>query len=408
MPHTDPSPHTVRPLTAEDFEQTLALGLEAFGALPEGMPRPTAEGFPGAGRHSWGAFEDGRLLGRVVGREFHSWWHGVEVPTCGIAGVTVAAEERGRGLLDALFPRVLAEARDRGEIVSTLYPTAPGVYRRFGYELVTALDTVEIPTAELLAVRPPAGVRTRRASVDDVPAIREVYTSWAREQNGPLTRRGVSFGDPDEELLAEVTAVTVAVDADDRLLGYLAWSRGRGYGSEARLTVEDLVALTADAHRALWRVIATFAPVTPAVRLSTSGADLGRLVLPTASWQVVEPHPYMLRLLDVEAAFSLVPAGAVRGEAVFAVEGDRFGATDGHYRVRASPQGVVCERVDSVASPAAEPASFTPGGLALAWSGSQTSANLRMAGLLTGGDAGLDALLDALLRGRPLHVRDYF
>ena len=406
MPEAHRSDPLVRPVTADDFEQTLALGLEAFGDLPVGMARPTAEGFPAPGRHSWGAFEDGRLLGRAVGREYHSWWHGVAIATCGVAGVTIAAEERGAGLLDAIFRPLLADAAERGEVISTLYPSAPGVYRRFGYELVGALETVDIPTAELLGIRRPAvGVRTRRATLEDVPAVRDLYTAWAQEQNGPLTRGGVSFPATDQELLDSATAVTVAVDEDDRIVGYLIWTRGRGNGSEGRLTVEDAVAVTADAHRALWRMVATFAPVTPVVRLTTSGADLLRVVLPSASWQVVEARPYMLRLLDVEAAFSLLPAGALRGDAVFGVAGDRFCGTDGSYAVRASPEGVTCERVDDASTP--EHAVFTPGGLALAWSGLQTCANLRMAGLLTGG-TGADLLLDGLFRGRPLHIRDYF
>ncbi|WP_322936407.1 GNAT family N-acetyltransferase [Nocardioides bizhenqiangii] len=395
----------VRPVTADDFEQTLALGLEAFGDLPEGMTRPTAEGFPGPGRHSWGAFEGGRLLGRAVGREYHSWWHGAEIPTCGVAGVTVAAEERGAGLLDAIFRPLLAEAMERGEVLSTLYPTAPGVYRRFGYELVGALETVELPTAELQGVRPPIGVRTRRGTLEDVPAIRDLYTAWAQEQNGPLTRRGVSFTATDQELLDDATVLTVAADEADRVVGYLMWTRGRGYGREGRLTVEDTVAVTVDAHRALWRMVATFAPVTPGVRLTTSGADLLRAILPSASWQVVEARPYMLRLLDVEAAFSLLRAGALRGEVAFEVAGDEYCGTDGAYVVRVSPAGVACQRVDLASSP--ERPVFTPGGLALAWSGVQTCANLRMAGLLKGG-AGSDVLLDRLLRGRPVHIRDYF
>ncbi len=416
MPDADIPQRTVRPVTAAEFEQTLSLGLEAFGDLPEGMARPTAEGFPGPGRHSWGAFEGDRLLGRMVGREFGSWWHGVEVPTCGIAGVTVAAEERGRGLLDELFPPLFAEARDRGEVVSTLYPTAPGVYRRYGYELVAALETVELRTAELMGVRPPVGVRVRRATLEDVPAIKGVYDAWAAEQNGPLTRRGVSFTATDEEFLGGPTAVSVAVDGDDRVVGFVSWTRGRGYGDEGRLTIDDLVALTPDAHRALWRMVATYAPVTPTVRLTTSGTDPARLVLPAVTWRVVEKDAYMLRLLDVAVAFSLLPARPVRGEVELVVAGDRFGGTDGRYRVTAADDGVTCERLGDDGRDAGRgdgrgdgtPATFTPAGLALAWAGAQTAGNLRMSGMLTGGSPAGDAFLDVLLRGNPLHVRDYF
>ena len=51
---------------------------------------------------------------------------------------------------------------------------------------------------------------------------------------------------------------------------------------------------------------------------------------------------------------------------------------------------------------------LSPAGLALAWSGAQTCANLRMAGHLRGGSPETDAVLDRLLAPRPLHIRDYF
>ena len=46
-------------------------------------------------------------------------------------------------------------------------------------------------------------------------------------------------------------------------------------------------------------------------------------------------------------------------------------------------------------------------GLALAWAGAQTCANLRMAGHLSGGMEN-DEALDRVLVPRPIHIRDYF
>lgn len=394
---------TVRPLTADDLEQSVALGIEAFGAIPDGMPRPTREGFPGPGRLWWGAFDGERLAGRMLRREYHSWWHGQELPTSGIAGVAVSPEERGRGLLRELFRAVLDASVERGDVVSTLYPTAPGIYRSSGYEVVTTLQTVEVPTAELTQVRPPVGVRTRRATAADLPAARALYDVWARAQNGPLTRRGPSFPATDEDVIGDFTGVTLAVDESDAVVGYCSWNRGRGYGPEGRIEVQDLLATTAEGYRALWRLLGSFASVAVRVTVQTSGDDLARSVLPTLSWTAIESHPYMLRLLDVPAAFTALPARA-RGTVVLHVHQDAVSGTDGSYRLTASEDGVTCERTD----PEGDHPTFTPGGLALLWSGAQTCANVRMAGLLTGGTAEDDAVLDAVCAGRPLHVRDYF
>ena len=399
-----PADHVLRPLSSDDFAASSALGVEAFGALPPGRtatPPPTT---PPPGRHAWGTYDaDGRLAAKAVALELASWFGGVEVPTCGVAGVAVAAERRGDGLLADLVRALLDEALDRGEVISTLYPTAPGIYRRLGYELVGSLDRVELPTAELLGVRAAAGVTTRRATPADAAAVGHVYDRWAAAQHGPLTRRGPLFPESGEALPADVTGVTLAVDAAGTVVGYAAWRRGEGYDADATLEVDDLLAVSADAYRALWRVLGSFATVTGRVRIATSGDDPARLLLPGGSWRVVGTHPYGLRLLDVARAFALRPLTGT-ADLAFGVAGDPVGRTDGGYRLRVAATGTTCER--DGAGPADGP-TFTPQGLALAWAGVQSCANLRMTGHLAG-PATYDATLDALLGAGRLHVRDYF
>ncbi|MGZ4496785.1 MAG: GNAT family N-acetyltransferase [Nocardioides sp.] len=398
MPHRE-----TRLLTYADLEASVRLGTEAFGDPPTPFQMPDPANYPFPGRHSWGTFEDGRLVARTVLRDYESWFRGARVPTAGIAGVTVAAESRGAGLLPGLLAATLAEGAARGQVLSTLYPTAPGIYRRLGYELVGSFDTVEVPTAALAAVPAPDGITLRRASVADVPRVREVYAAWAAQQNGPLTRDGASFPASDEELLADVTGTTLAVDGAGRVLGYASWRRGTGYDHAAVIDVPDLVCLDPAAARALWRLLGSFASVTGRVRLHTSGDDLARLVLPFLDWEVVHRHPYMLRVHDVAGALEALPLAGTASTA-FRVVGDPLGTMDGGYRLVVAEGQVACTRDDVAASAP----TFTPQGLALAYAGAQSAGNLRLAGHLVGGDDAFDATLDALLGGRQVHVRDYF
>ncbi|MCY7396687.1 MAG: GNAT family N-acetyltransferase [Nocardioides sp.] len=396
----------VRKLDVADLPHSRELGIEAFGTWPadETMPPLPTELPPG--RHSWGAFEDGRLVARVVAHEYHSWWRGTQVPTCGVAGVAVAAEHRGGGLLTGLLQVLLREARERGEVLSTLYPTANGIYRGLGYELITSYDTVEVPTAELGRVTAPVGVRTRRATVTDLPAVRQVYDAWAVAQDGPLTRTGPRFAATDEEVLAEVTGITLAVDTAGVVTGFLRWDRGSGYGADAVLRVHDLIATDADSYRALWRTAGSFASVTGKVRLSTSGDDPARLVLPTMTWAVVGRHPYMLRVLDLPGAVAAIsPRLAGGGQSVvdLAVVGDRLGILDGGYRITLGPGPAHAEP----ASVGPDVPTLTPQGLALLVAGAQSCGNLRLLSHLRGAIEH-DDVLDAAFGGRQLHVRDYF
>ncbi len=408
MPISREPERLTRKLTADDFHESLRLGTEAFGELPPGAPAPDPATFPRPGRHAWGTFEDGELVARVVGNEFASWFRGTQVPTCGVGGVTVVAERRGNGFLRGLFTALLEEAAARGEVVSTLFPTAPGIYRRLGYEVVGSYDTVSVPSTLLPSVAAPEDVTTRRARLEDVPAVRAVYDAWAAAQSGPLTRRTAAFPGTDAELLAGVTGLSLAEDADGRLVGYASWRRGRGYDRSATIEVEDLVALTPDAARALWRLLGSFAPVTGSVRVRSSGSDHARLVLPFADWDVVDRHPYMLRVHDVAGALTGLPT-ALDASIRFRVEGDRLGRADGDYRLTAVDGRTCCRRrgpADGAAAADDVPV-LTPQGLALLYAGDQSCAGLRLAGHLTGG-TGHDAALDALLGPGGVQIRDYF
>jgi predicted acetyltransferase len=396
-------PLTTRPLTRDDFDQSMALSREAFGNLPPGAPPPSAEDFPRPGYHAFGTFDGDHLVARVVTREYHSWFGGSAVPTGGIAGVAVAAERRGEKLLDDLFRVALDDGfRKRGEVVSTLFATAPGIYRKFGYELFASYDEVEVPSSALAGVRPGDGVRTRRATPADFDAVREVYDAWAAAQNGPLTRRGPSFPTDAEGFIGAFTGVTLAVDKAGEVVGFASWERGRGFGDSSTLEVSDLLALNAAAYRALWRVLGSFGSVVGQVRVCTSGDDVARLSLPSAHWNVVGRSPYMLRVHDVPGAFT-ARDWPVDGEVSFSVAGDHVGTTNGSWHV-------VIDQGKATCTPTGEPDApvLTPSGLALAWAGAQTSANLRMAGHLAGGPVENDTALDRVLVPRPIHIRDYF
>lgn len=396
------SPLTTRPLGPDDAEAYRRTGWEAFG-VPHDLAAAVARPPYAPGMRAWGTFDGDRLVARIVDREYDSWFGGARVPTSGIAGVTVVAEHRGRGLLDGLFEALLQNARERGVAISTLFPTAPRIYRRFGYEVVGQFDTVELDSTSLAAVRETGDLVTRRAVAADFDALREVYDAWAAAQNGPLTRRGPSFPATAEEMLASFTGVTLAVDVEDRVHGYASWRRGPGYGEHAALRVADLVATRQDARAVLLRTLGSFASVAPLTRLDTSGDDPARYLLPTAGWRVVASEPYMLRLLDPGAAFGLRtwPAGLAL-DVVFEVADELLTDLDGGWRLTVRDGSATCERTDAAAGPR-----FTGRGLALSYAGAQSCANLRMAGLLSGDDRH-DRLWDAALGGRQVHVRDYF
>lgn len=414
-------PLTIRRLgphdTAAVHEASVALGAEAFGVYPAHLPRPPMPE-PGSwpdGVGMWAAFDpddpetDGapRMAGRVRTHDYTSWWAGVAVPTVGYAGVAVPMEYRGRGLLADLFRASLSDHLAHGASLAALYPTAPGIYRGLGFEIVTTYEQVELPAGSLAGVRPAPAVTLRRARESDLPGLIAAYDAWAGEQNGPLTRKGPLF-DP-SRILTDATGVTLA-EVDEgggrAVVGYALWERGSGYGADKVLEVHDLVALRPDAARALWRGIGSFSSVTGKVRLWTSHPDTTQLVLPGLPWDQVARHPYMLRVVDLPGAVSARPF-ATDGTATVRVTGDVLDLVTGVWRVSITDGAAEVERVDRAGAAGDDVPELTVQGLSLLYAGTLSTANLRLAGHLSGPGSS-DALLDAWFGGRQVHVRDYF
>jgi hypothetical protein len=82
--------------------------------------------------------------------------------------------------------------------------------------------------------------------------------------------------------------------------------------------------------------------------------------------------------------------------------GDFLTDLNGGYVLEVSSGEASCERA------AGADRVFTSQGLALLYAGTQSCANLRTVGHLTGGERAEDLTWDALFGGRQRHIRDYF
>ncbi|MDX6276201.1 MAG: hypothetical protein QOJ72_329, partial [Nocardioidaceae bacterium] len=133
------------------------------------------------------------------------------------------------------------------------------------------------------------------------------------------------------------------------------------------------------------------------ITLRTSGDDPVRLILPTSDWEITSSTPYMLRVLQVDAALSrrTYPPG-ITTELTFTVR-------DRDHRLSVHDGMAEC-----APATVADGRTFTPQGLASLYAGAQSCANLRFTGNLRGGDLSEDATWDALFGGRQPHIRDYF
>lgn len=392
--------YELRRLGVEDLPAAWEMSRLAFGG--ENQP-PAAWLTDRPGRQTWGAFDGaGRLVAKATDREQGHWFGGRLVPASGIAGVAVVPELRGAGLARQVLTRLLHSARERGAAISTLFRTTPVPYRRLGWEQVGSLSWTALPAASLAALRKPEQMTLRPARAADVPAVLEVYRSLARSGNGLMERSAPLFDTSAEAVIAGHDGFTLAVGPEGHVDGYASWDRGPGYDSSGRLSVPDLIGLTAPATTALLAMLASWASVTPTLHLRLPEADPVRLQAAMTGARIESDNPWMIRLLDAPAAVAARGwPSHLDGSVDIVVLDDECPWNAGPHRLTVS-----------CGSGRLEPGGrgnvrFTSRGIAAWYSGAGGSAVLRRAGLLDGDDS-RDGFLESLTGGPAPALLDYF
>ncbi len=379
----------LRELGPDDREQAWALGTLAFGGDPGAVAQP-----PPAGSRAWGVLEGDRLLAKASLRTYDQWWGGRRVPMAGVAGVAVHPLARGRGLATRLVRSLLDHMRSVGPI-SVLFPTAPGIYRPLGWELVGSLDETVLPTSALRDAGEPGPVVVRAAEHADVPALAALWAAHGRGTDGQLTRVGPSFPRGALDVLRH--DVVALAERDGREVGYLAYDRGRGYGPQSQVKVAHLVGSDAASSSALLRSLGAWDAVAGTVLWRGPVEEVGLLLKATLP-PPERSQPWMLRVTDAPGAVAARGwPSQLRLDAAFTLVDPDIPGHEGPWRLSVADGVGRLDRTDP------GPPRLHVRGLALLWSGVAGTGMLQRVGLLEQDVPGLD-----LLGGRTPCLLDYF
>ncbi|WP_405147607.1 GNAT family N-acetyltransferase [Sphaerisporangium sp. NBC_01403] len=386
----------IRDVTADDLDAVLDSRKRAFGPLPASSVEPwRAMVTPSLAEGRYlGVFDGGRLIGTSRINSYDQWWHGRPLSMGGVASVTVAPEERGRGVGRFLMRGTIERCAELGHVASALYPATTPLYRSLGWEHAGARSRVTLPAEALrtLGARD-GGVKLRRMGPDDAPEVRSVLERVyaATRASGPLgweeriTRQWLS----DEDDFAYL--------ADDGFVVY-RWHDGD-------IDVENLVAGSEATARALWSLVGTASSMATTVTAAVEPDDPVLWLLRERSYDSVKQTRWMFRLIDLAAAVGLrgYPA-AISAETVVEVDDPQCPANSGTWRLSISAGAGTATAV--TAAPGGEVPRLTIGGMSALFAGVPTS-TLRRAGLLAGGTPGADELLGTAFAARP-YMLDYF
>lgn len=246
MPTDHPDVELV-PAGEDHIPAMAALWAEAFPEKPaERRARELREGLTyGDLSDCWVVELEGRLAGALRTYRLTSHFWGRELPTMGLAGVAVAPDFRRRGIGRRMCLAALRIARERGDVLSALFPFRTSFYRAIDFVLAGELHQYRFHPADLPVY--PGWDRVVRVPDRSPDEARRIYDLVAPRSNGLLTRttRMWSF------LEAEATYLYLYEDARGRPSGYVV-VRGRGGSAErSRLRVKELVAVDREAYLGL-------------------------------------------------------------------------------------------------------------------------------------------------------------
>jgi predicted acetyltransferase len=178
----------LQPAGEEHIPAMAALWSEAFPEKPEERRlREVREGFNyGDLADCWIVEFDGRLAGALRTYRLKLNLFGRKVPVMGLAGVAVAPDFRRRGIGRRMCLAALRIARDRGDVMSALYPFRTNFYREMGFALAGALHRYRFSPASLPIY--PGWDHVERAAEDGRDVAQEIYGRVAERANGLLER----------------------------------------------------------------------------------------------------------------------------------------------------------------------------------------------------------------------------
>jgi predicted acetyltransferase len=291
----------IRALRDSDLEQAWALDHDAFHVPVERKAHFLRFADPAR----WmGAFDAGRLVAAAAVHGFGQFFGGRSVPMGGLHSVSVVPERRGEGLSREVMTPLLHAMRERGEVISSLFPAVTSLYRGLGWELGGSYLWRGVAPRSLQRLDRPANVRLRPGGAADLELLRRCYTRFAAPQNGQVDRPE-AWWRRQADLWSE-RSVFVAEGPDGRVDGYVVYRQLDGewsaLGGPFRIAVYELAAVTRDASLALWRLLGSWASQVAQIVYRGPAEDPLLLLLPEQELSVLAEIRWLTRVVDARGA----------------------------------------------------------------------------------------------------------
>jgi len=353
------------------------------------------------------AWDGDRCVGNVATFRFDSTVPGgALVPTDGVTRVGVLPTHTRRGVLTQLMHRLLAESRERGNVLATLHASETPIYRRFGFGLATDAAAVEVTTSKATPWITPAGAGSTRllAHTEVMGVVPVLYDRVARWRVGSISRPGWMWqwilSDACEQTKTRTgkgSFVAVHADADgvdDGFVFYdVDWDESFAANPTGAGEVRDLWGASSAVEFELWRYLLGIDLITRwRAGMRPIDETVRRAMHDSRAYEVRQRiDDQWVRILDVDAALRARTYGASNRPVTIAVHDPMFAGNCASWRVAAGG----AERADEPADVDVDIAT-----LSAAYLGAVSWHDLAAIGATGASDAVIDRL-DSLFASHP-------
>ncbi|MBQ8952636.1 MAG: GNAT family N-acetyltransferase [Clostridia bacterium] len=262
----------------------------------------------GVGSPDWGAFaEDGALMARVVNNQFDVYFDGHVVKSGGIGGVCTLPEYRYQGAVAAILAKLLPQAYESGEVVSSLFPFNHAFYRKAGYETVCWRGSYALPPAVLRPCRF-AGRAVLWKPGDSVAPHLALYNRFAAGYNLALRRDEARMADHVRGEYYKDHKFCYLLEEDGRPVAYVIFQDVR-HDPAAILSVQDMAWDGPAGFHAILGFLSRFSADYGEIRLFLPNClELFSLIRTDDAYLIKKTvdQGYMARVVNAEKLLSLM------------------------------------------------------------------------------------------------------
>jgi predicted acetyltransferase len=298
-----------------DISELVRIAKQAytFRAVERGSVESWLRDVVDHGARPYGVYEGGRLLSGYLLYDYRMRLRSSVVAMGGLGLVCSALAARGRGAVRLLLEKSLETMRDRGHQVSVLGPFDESFYRKYGWELFSRYQRLELSPGQLLVPAAECEYEVEELASPDA-ASREFYNRMAASQYNLVQRGDAEWAGrtelrPWHEDTAARGVVKVSRGGDVvGLAGHEVWREPKG---DNTITVDPFLFADEGAKREILRFLARLSHQIKTVRFDIP-ADL-------------DLWAYMA---DCPASRKLIDAFMIRAVSLASLDGLRVDAPD--------------------------------------------------------------------------------